>query len=208
MIDCKVKISVDICGESALDKVSKLVVDGMSVNKACKQVAEDFNAKNEGAQVKAATLRQSYIRSQKVVTCNNSTSKKLLHVTTKLEKPLVFLDIPIVSTTPNITITEEEYYSMVNRIKELEDIINDIALAESLQFQASILSEEILLERVVVYNFIKEHANPLIKLRIQDKVLPDSILFAIFLNTKSTYLDTNDSSTLPYDILNATGIKK
>jgi uncharacterized protein YoaH (UPF0181 family) len=68
MSDCKVKISVDICGESALDKVSKLVAEGMTVNKACKQVAEDFNATNEGAQVKVETLRKSYNRAQKVGT--------------------------------------------------------------------------------------------------------------------------------------------
>ena len=77
MSDCKVKISVDICGESALDKVSKLVAEGMTVNKACKQVAEDFNSTNEGAQVKVETLRKSYNRAQKVGTCPQSDTEKV-----------------------------------------------------------------------------------------------------------------------------------
>jgi hypothetical protein len=95
-MNCKVKINVGICGESALDAVSKLVADGTIVNKACKQVAEDFNIKNEGATVKSNTLRHAYIRAQKVVTCNNITKVKKITTppvvdNTKAEELMVIL---------------------------------------------------------------------------------------------------------------------
>lgn len=108
----------------------------------------------------------------------------------------------------SMQLLQEKYTTMVNRVKELEDIINDIALAESLQFQASLLPEEILLERTVVYNFVKEHANSLMKLRLEEKVFSDSILFDMFLTTRNIYLEANEAATLPYDILHATGIKQ
>jgi hypothetical protein len=95
-MNCKVKINVGICGESALDAVSKLVADGTIVNKACKQVAEDFNIKNEGATVKSNTLRHAYIRAQNVVTCNNITKVKKITTppvvdNTKAEELMVIL---------------------------------------------------------------------------------------------------------------------
>ena len=82
MAGCKVKIKVDVCGESALDQVTRLVVgytddkgatcSPLPLKTACKKVAEDFNKENKNATVRWQTLRQSYHRANKSVTCNTS----------------------------------------------------------------------------------------------------------------------------------------
>lgn len=114
-MNCKVKINVGICGESALDAVSKLVADGITVNKACKQVAEDFNIKNEGATVKASALRQAYVRAQKVVTCHNITKVK------KITTP------PVVDNTK----AEELMTILLEMDKENHDLKERILVLES-----------------------------------------------------------------------------
>lgn len=96
MSKCKVKIKVDVCGESALDQVTTLVVnDKMEIKAACVKVAEEFNATNDGATVKWDTLRKAYTRANKVDrgTCPTKNTKERGTCPTEPKK----LDVPIVA---------------------------------------------------------------------------------------------------------------
>ena len=197
MSECKVKLSVDICGESALDAVTKLVVGGMSVNKACKQVAEDFNTTNEGASVKVETLRKAYNRAQKVGTCPNSTDEKLVHVPTK--KKLVPLDVPmvdnsttndcVIDTTKYITIEEHKailekvIFEFEEVIKTLSDSKQEVIETESVVEKPNAKS----IPRSKVFDFIKSRGNELQVLVLKDEDLSNEKLFRVFVKVREQY---------------------
>lgn len=225
MSECKVKLSVDICGESALDAVTTLVVNGMSVNKACKQVAEDFNKTNDGAAVKANTLRQAYKRAQKVGTCTNSTNEKLGHVPTK--KKLVPLDVPIINnstidTTKYITIEEhialiaayekactEDSERLMKKIHELEEELR--LLKESCVAPAEILIEQAeistLIPRQMVFEFIQKKGTEFQVMALKDESLPNEKLWKVFLKVREQYKASTPPPAWDKIIVNATGIE-
>lgn len=216
MSDCKVKINVDICGESALDAVTKLVVDGMTVNKACKQVAEDFNAKNDGATVKANTLRQSYMRAQKVATCSNNSTKKLLHVAT-LEKELVPLAVPMINSTTECIVDTTKYVPIElyteaqKRIKQLEEAVESM-----LPYVDKVMGFETvpdpppekstLLPRQIVYDFIKQKGNTIQCHALKSDDLSNEKLYSIFVKVREDYKTSTPPPAWDTSVTTATGI--
>lgn len=216
MSDCKVKINVDICGESALDAVTKLVVDGMTVNKACKQVAEDFNAKNDGATVKANTLRQSYKRAQQVGTCTNNSTKKLVHVPT-LEKELVPLDVPMINSTTEcivdttkyvpIELYEEAQKRIIELQKAIESMLPYVDKAMSFETVPDPAPEKsTLLPRQLVYDFIKQRGNTIQCHALKSDDLSNDKLYSIFVKVREDYKTSTPPPAWDMVIINATGI--
>jgi len=141
MNDCKVKISVYVCGESALNKVSLLIAEQdkigdmspkFSIRDICKQVAEEFNATNEGAHVKWETLRKAYQRAQKVGTCPQSNTTDKGTICNSQEKELVPLDVPIINSTTECVVDTTKYVSIElyteaqKRIKQLEEAVESM----------------------------------------------------------------------------------
>ena len=95
MSECKAKVIVEICAETAVDAVSKRVAKGMKVIPACKEVADEFNRDND-ATVTWKSLRTSYYRAQN---CSSGTvSKKEKSV--PLEQFVKKLDVPMIGVTP------------------------------------------------------------------------------------------------------------
>lgn len=195
MSKCTVKMSVDICGESALDAVTRLVVDnGMSVNKACKQVAEEFNATNEGATVKPNTLRSAYNRAQKVDACIKSKKKK---TTPK---------IPVVDNTT----TKCDCEALKARIKVLEELL-EVATVE---LEKHVLAEAKAkdapspgsLKREKAIEFILEHGNKLQTDSIKIQNPTNNRLFGLFSVVRQRYLEVSPPQSLPKEIVEATSI--
>ena len=207
MSDCKVKINVDICGESALDAVTKLVVGGLSVNKACKQVAEEFNAKNDGATVKANTLRQSYKRAQKVGTCTKSDTIKVGTCTNNL----VPLDVPmvdnsttndcVVDTTKYITI-EEHRAVLAKIIAEFEEVIATLSSPDVI---VTAPVEELTkgITRQKVYEFVQKYGNEIQCTVLKDEHLTNEKLFKVFVKVRDQYKAATPPPAWDMDIVNA-----
>lgn len=225
MSDCKVKISVDICGESALDKVSLLIAEQdkigdmspkLSIRDICKQVAKEFNAANEGAHVKWETLRKAYQRAQKVDTkvgtCTNNSTKKLVHVPT-LEKELVPLDVPMADTTKYITI--EEYNKALARIKELETILEmqskviDECMIQEQKTMDIVPTPEVekgAIKRAKAFTFVKKFGSDLQVLAITNQNPDNKRLYNLFDKVRLDYLQHSPPTSLESDILDATHI--
>lgn len=216
MSDCKVKINVDICGESALDAVTKLVVDGMTVNKACKQVAEDFNTKNEGATVKVETLRKSYNRAQKVGTCPNNSTKKLGHVPT-LEKELVPLDVPMINSTTECIVDTTKYVPIElyteaqKRIKQLEEAVESMLpyVDKAMSFETvpdPAPEKSTLLPRQAIYDFIKQRGNTIQCHALKSDDLSNDKLYSIFVKVRDDYKTSTPPPAWDTSVTTATGI--
>jgi hypothetical protein len=198
MAKCTVKMSVDICGESALDAVTNLVVnEGMPVKTACRQVADEFNSTNKKATVKWTTLKQSYVRANKVAG-DMSPAKKAPK-------------IPIVDTT--ITIPMAEYSTMKARIIELEMHLNaTIAeLDKHLPTSPSTIVNTTTtttgkLPREIAFNYIKEHGNQFQSKAIAAETLHNTQLLNILQVVIEKRLKKVPHSGIPKDILAATEI--
>jgi len=127
MSECKVKIKVDVCGESALDQVTTLIVkEEMDIKAACVKVANEFNASNDGATVKWGTLRQAYYRSNKVdrVTCNTESDKRVTCNTEAVKKKL---DIPTVEVPKS---DSDEVVKLKADLKKSRAAINKMVLSQ------------------------------------------------------------------------------
>lgn len=231
MSDCKVKISVDICGESALNKVSLLIAEQdkigdmspkLSIRDICKQVAEEFNTANEGAHVKWETLRKAYQRAQKVGTCPQST-EKLVHVPT-LEKELVPLDVPIINsttecvidTTKYITIEEhtEKMLKLEKRIEQLQKTIEDMLpiVDKAMQFELketiidSAPEKSTLLPREMIFDFIKQKGNSIQCHALKSDDLTNEKLYSIFVKVREDYKASTPPPAWDTSVTTATGI--
>jgi hypothetical protein len=132
MTTCKRIITPDkICSESALDSVCKLVVQGWKVQTACKFVAEEYQRDYPEDKADSRALRLLYYRANP----KKKTTKKVYHDTlSTIEKPLVFLNVPMVDSTILLLIQEHNQYvkelleavkvdsdKFINRIYELEE---------------------------------------------------------------------------------------
>ena len=228
MSDCKVKISVDICGESALDKVTKLVTgyiddkgvtcNPLQLKTACKQVAEEFNNSNEGAHVKWQTLRQSYYRAQKVgVTCNPP----------KVEKPG---QCPEKESTPlEVPMFVEENDDLKNNIdkllQEIEQLKQELKKLESINIMLSSVVDEYVekekqwlnvkeekivdkgaLKREIAFEFIQKHGSALQVKAITIQNPDNERLYSLFDKVRQDYLQHSPPQSLTSDILDATHI--
>ena len=236
MSECKVKISVDICGESALDKVTKLVIgyvddkgvtcNPLQLKTACKQVADEFNSTNNGAHVKWQTLRQSYYRAQKVGTCNPPTTIEGVTCNPH-EKVLVPLAVPMVNsttidTTKYITIEEhnriifeyekasfEDAERFTKIISELEKQLQSKHISKE---EANVLimdqppEESTLINRSTIFNFIKRYGNEFQCMALKDDNLPNEKLFKVFVKVREQYKTSTPPPAWNKEIINATGI--
>jgi len=66
---------VSICADSAYEKISYLVANGMKVLPACRQIAEEFNNENPTAKVEVESLRKMYNRTIKTTKTVSVTQK-------------------------------------------------------------------------------------------------------------------------------------
>lgn len=217
MSDCKVKINVDICGESALDAVTKLVVEGMSIRKACDKVAEDFNAKNDGATVKANTLRQSYKRAQQVGTCTQSDTKK---VGTCTQKKLIQLDVPMINSTTECIVDTTKYVPIElyteaqKRIEQLQKTIEDMLpiVDKAMQFELketiidSAPEKSTLLPREIIFDFIKQKGNSIQCHALKSDDLTNEKLYSIFVKVREDYKASTPPPAWDTSVTTATGI--
>lgn len=236
MNDCKVKISVDVCGESALNKVSLLIAEQdktgdmspkLSIRDICKQVAEEFNASNEGAHVKWETLRKAYQRAQKVGTCPQSNTTDKVTICNPHEKELVPLDVPMINsttidTTKYITIEEhnriifeyekasfEDAERFTKIISELEKQLQSKHISKE---EANVLimdqppEESTLINRSTVFNFIKKYGNEFQCMALKDDNLPNEKLFKVFVKVREQYKTSTPPPAWNKEIINATGI--
>ena len=230
MSDCKVKISVDICGESALNKVSLLIAEQakigdmspkLSIRDICKQVAEEFNAVNDGAHVKWETLRKAYQRAQKVGTCPQSDTEK---VGTCPQKELVPLDVPMINSTTEcivdntkyITIEEhnEKMLKLEKRVEQLQKTIEDMLpiVDKAMQFELkeavidSAPEKSTLLPREIIFDFIKQKGNTIQCHALKSDNLTNEKLYSIFVKVREDYKASTPPPAWDMDIINATGI--
>ncbi len=92
---------VSICMEEAYDRISSLIAkEKMSVCKACRQVADDFNKDNPGAGLKMSNLRRMYYRTNKqknskpklyILSCGNNYYK--IGITNNVEQRVAQLQV-------------------------------------------------------------------------------------------------------------------
>ncbi len=202
MSECKAKVVVEICAETALDAVSKRVVKGMKVLTACKEVAEEFNKDND-AVIKANTLRQSYTRAQKTATCSKIKKDKVLHVA-KLDVPIVDSSTTITTKCTDCFAMETEVAVLKLRVEELIEQINLLNIELDKHLPEAPLSPQTTktIPRQLAYSYIEKFGNPFQVVALKGK-LPNPQMYKILKVVIEERLRHVPHSGVPKDILEA-----
>ena len=79
-MECRTKVTMNICAESSIDAIAKLRTEGMGLNAACKLVANEYNKNKpkDSERARWKTLKQRYMRANQVEDTKAAQSKPSL----------------------------------------------------------------------------------------------------------------------------------